>query len=157
MGMYTELNISVNLDYSKIDKYRDILRFMTGESDVDASSLTLPDHPLFQSDRWEYMLRCRSAYFAGVPHATLEVQDEYERVSLTSLSNLKNYSGEIGGFCDWISQYVDYGCDSDDLVFGGYKRYEEDIVPTLIYFKDGSAVVKVPDVDVSGLLSEKQV
>lgn len=148
MGMYTELNVSVKLDYSKFDEYSDILRFMTGDLEIDRNALVVPDHDLFKTDRWERMLCCSSYYFAGETHSEFHVEEDYKLATLTSLSSLKNYSGEIEKFCDWISQYVYYGYDNSSVVFAGYKRYEEDLEPTLIYFKDnGVRFVDVPSFD----------
>lgn len=132
MGMYTELNVSFELDYSKFDEYSDILRFMTGDLAIERNTLVVPDHDLFKTGRWEHMLCSSSYYFAGETHSEFHVEEDFKLATLTSLSSLKNYSDEIEKFCDWISQYV----QNSSVVFAGYKRYEEDLEPTLIYFKD---------------------
>lgn len=148
MGMYTEMNVSFELDYSKLDEYSDILRFMTGDLTIDRNNLVLPDHSLFRTGRWEHMLCSSSYYFAGETHSEFHVEEDFKLVTLTSLSSLKNYGDEIEKFCDWVSQYVYLGSNHDSVVFAGYKRYEEDISPTLIYFKkDGVKLVETPSVD----------
>ncbi|MCA1800256.1 MAG: hypothetical protein LC650_03090, partial [Actinobacteria bacterium] len=46
---------------------------------------------------------------------------------LTIRCNLKDYDDEIEKFIDWITPYT------DSTGFVGYKRYEQDEEPTLIY------------------------
>jgi len=148
MGMYTEMNVSFDLDYSKMDEYSNILRFMTGDLTVDRNKLVLPQHPLFSTGRWEHMLCSSSYYFAGETHSDFHVEEDFKLTTLTSLSSLKNYEDEIEKFCDWVSQYIYLGPNRSSIVFAGYKRYEEDIAPTLIYFtRDGVKFVKAPSVD----------
>ena len=81
MGMYTELNVSMNL---KLDKNTlEVLRVMVGEREMGAD-IKLPDAPLFSTytQRWNM-----------------------ERV-LNIRCDLKNYEDEIELFLNWIYGYA---------------------------------------------------
>lgn len=123
MGMYTELNIGVSLRSDTPENIINVLRYMLGDPDKPE----LPDHPLFSTDRWTFMLRCDSYYFDGRTDSSMvrdDIDDEYK---LNVRCNLKNYSNEIDLFLDFIQPYL------ETEGFLGYKRYEEDDDPTLIY------------------------
>lgn len=131
MGMYTELNIGVKLYEKAIeDGVVDILEYMTGQRDVKTDPL--PNHPLFETPRWDIMLNCGSAYFMGQPDSKV-IRSKYdpdEDIWLNVRSNLKNYDYEIELFLDWIQPYIEYE------EFIGYMRYEEFDSPMLIYNTD---------------------
>lgn len=135
MGMYTELNVSMNL---KLDRNTmEVLKVMLGEREMGAD-IRLPDTPLFSrhSQRWNFMLTCDSFCFdhtAGSSLvnklARLEGKDNMERI-LNVRCDLKNYEDEIELFLKWIYNYA------ETRGFVGYMRYEENNDPTLIYFTD---------------------
>lgn len=123
MGMYTELNIGVNLRSDTPENIIDILKHML-EDDEDVCTT---DHPLFETERWRFMLRCDSYYFDGHTDSSMvkdNISGEYE---LNVRCNIKNYDDEIEQFLDFIQPYL----ESDGFL--GYKRYEEFDDPTLIY------------------------
>lgn len=124
MGMYTELNIGVDLAPSTPDSVIKVLNYMLGNEEVDVET---PDHPLFQTERWRYMLGSDSYYFDGRTDSSM-VRDAVTGVyALNVRCNLKNYDGEISKFLDFIFPYViTYG-------FIGYTRYEEFELPYLIW------------------------
>jgi len=124
MGVYTELNIGVDLALSTPGNVIKILDYMLGDEEVDVE---IPDHPLFQTERWRYMLRSDSSYFDGRTDSSM-VRDAVTGVyALNVRCNLKNYDGEISKFLDFIFPYVrTYG-------FIGYTRYEEFELPYLIW------------------------
>ena len=125
MGMYTELNIGVNLRTSTPDNIIKILSYMLGNNYNDNIEIT--NHPLFSTGRWEYMLRCDSYYFDGRTDSSMEYDDIGKNYQLNVRCNLKNYNNEISLFLDFIQPYLDtYGSL-------GYTRYEECEDPTLIY------------------------
>lgn len=126
MGMYTELNISCELKADCPENILQILEFMCGQDAVEPTEL--PAHPLFGDTRWRYMLQCSSAYFDAQPNSKL-TRDKICGLKFQALCNLKNYNGEIEYFIDWLRPYI-HDSSSDFL---GYKRYEEDENPTLIY------------------------
>lgn len=124
MGMYTELNIGVDLAPSTPDNVIKILDYMLGDEEVD---IDIPDHPLFQTEGWRYMLRSDSYYFDGRTDSSITYDVITKRYNLNVRCNLKNYDGEISKFLDFIFPYVrTYG-------FIGYTRYEEFELPYLIW------------------------
>ena len=134
MGMYTELNIGVEITADKdvIQK----LKFMLGDSEEDVNIL----HPLFNvSKRWSYMLRTDSYYFDGQTDSKLFKNDLYEESPMYFLNircNFKNYDNEIKLFLDWLCPYI------KTEGFLGYTRYEENHNPTLIYKEDNKIIYK---------------
>lgn len=125
MGMYTELNIGVNLSSETPKNIIDILEYMLGDNENDEIETT--SHPLFLTDRWRYMLRCDSYYFDSRTDSSMSKDDITKRYELNVRCNLKNYDNEIDFFLNFIQPYLDtYG-------FLGYTRYEEYDEPTLIY------------------------
>lgn len=136
MGMYTELVFATRLKRDIPNNVHDVLLYMVGDDDACGEP---PNHPLFDTTRWEFMLRCDSYYFDGDTHSEFNWDKIGEFYTLTVRCNLKNYSGEIGEFLDWLGPYV----DSYPGEFHGTTRYEEDLHPTLIYWAaDGFKVVK---------------
>ena len=126
MGMYTE--IVTNLDFREDlpAEVIDALNYMSGNTDQRPDNL--PDHPLFQTDRWDYMLRCSSYYF--VPRSYCDFfQGRIGGWFLSCRSDLKNYGSEIEKFFDWIAPYV----DDPEGSFMGYSRYEESNEPKLYF------------------------
>lgn len=104
MGTYTELCIGVRLYADTPQDVVDLLCAMLGDSkDFPAA---LPDHPLFRSERWRFMLYGGSASFPGTAHSLVR---EYagERWELAVRSSFKNYGDEARLFCEWIAPYVD--------------------------------------------------
>lgn len=129
MGMYIELVMAIELnEKGKADKdVVDILKYMVGDAD---NVKTLPNHELFRTKRWRYMLRMSSYYFEGSQHTELKYDNILNSYYLTVRCNLKNYDDEIAKFVDWIKPY------SETKGFVGYYRYECCKNPTLIYFDD---------------------
>lgn len=124
MGMYTELNISAV--FEKDCEILPVLRYMVGQ---EVEDVIVPKHNLFNSGRWEFMLRCDSFYFDHTANSELVDRFDVDYV-LNVRCDLKNYSDEIEDFLDWIRPYT------RTRGFIGYKRYEEDANPTLIYLTD---------------------
>jgi hypothetical protein len=129
MGMYTELVLAIELKSSIEPQVIKILSYMVGDNEVEP--VILPDHPLFKTPRWSFMLEGDSYYFDGVTNSILKEDNlfpEQPTYYLTIRCNLKNYDDEIDKFLDWIKPYT------ESKGFIGYKRYEEDKEPTLLYF-----------------------
>ena len=124
MGMYTELNIGVDLAPSTPDNVIKILDYMLGDEEVNVET---PDHPLFQTEGWRYMLMSDSYHFDGITDSSITYDVITKRYNLNVRCNLKKYDGEISKFWDCIFPYViTYG-------FIGYTRYEEFELPYLIW------------------------
>lgn len=129
MGMYTELNIGVEINNNP--KVIQKLKFMLGDSDKDVEII----HPLFENtERWRFMLNSGSYYFDGQTDSKLFRDDLYGNKPMYFLNvrcNLKNYCDEIKLFLDWLCPYI------KTEGFLGYTRYEEQYNPTLIYKEKG--------------------
>lgn len=126
MGMYTEFHFNAELN-DKSGEILPALRYMLGERDGDEP--VFPDHPLFQTERWQFMLRSDSYYFDAKPASAIHRDHTGQPRYLCLRCNLKNYSGEIEHFVSWITPYL----DKRDGDFLGFQRYEETEIPTLLY------------------------
>ena len=124
--MYTELHYNVRLKKETPDNVIKALQYMLSDKKGPVPD-DLPDHSLFNTRRWDIMLRCSSAYFAAISHSVLKkIDDDW---TLCVRSNFKSYDEEIYEFIDFMNPYVDtYVGD-----FLGFHRYEEYDEPTLIY------------------------
>lgn len=129
MGMYTELVLNVALQNIPSDAL-DVLRGMTQGDDSTSPNM---EHRLFETPRWQWMLCSSSHYFVPEATAKLIERDYASSKYLSVRCDLKNYNGEVEAFLEWIAPFAESG-------FAGYKRYEEDSDPTLIYFENGQVV-----------------
>lgn len=128
MGMYTQLMFNAELRKDTPDQVISILEFMTGDASYGIAPET-PEHALFDTERWTFMLVSSSYYFEPNASKTSFRKDDITKSwHLSVLCDLKNYSGEIEAFLDWIMPYLD---DSNRQVLG-WTWYEEDDEPTLI-------------------------
>lgn len=137
MGMYTELNMAVALKGDTPQNIIDILAYMVGDSKEKPET---PDHPLFETPRWDIMLNCDSYYFDGDTNSVLRKDEGINYYYLTIRSNFKNYNDEIMLFLHFIHPYI----TDVNNGFIGYFRYEEYAVPTLIYsmFAGGFSLIE---------------
>jgi hypothetical protein len=88
-----------------------------------------PNHPLFDTDRWRWMLLCDSYYFSADTISTLRKENlGRDYYYLCIRCNLKNYDNEIKKFVDWIDPYINK--QSGDFL--GFSRYEESEDPNII-------------------------
>ena len=86
MGMYTELNIGVNLTPPTPDSVIEVLNYMLGNKE---DVVEVPDHPLFQTERWRYMLRSGSYYFDGRTDSSMARNSITKEYELNVRCNLK--------------------------------------------------------------------
>lgn len=137
MGMYTEFYINVRFKSDLPESVVYALKCMMGdESTIEYSKL--PEHELFRTSRWDFMLRCSSYYHKPYNVGELVYDDICKSYFLTNRSDFKNYSNKIDLFLDFITPFIDY--DYNIPKFIGYSLYEEDYVPTLYYIKQGILV-----------------
>lgn len=129
MGMYTELVCAFELKKGTPIQVNETLKYML---DYSGDDIETPDHELFETSRWEFMLRSDSYYFTGTTDSSMRKDDITNAYIVNVRCNLKNYDDEIKKFIDWIKPYVrkDY---MEEREFIGYTRYEEAEEPTLIY------------------------
>ena len=136
MGMYTEILFRAEMvqNWSEDPKVKlaiDTLSKSYSPYIEDDQRHLLPSHPLFDCDRWQSLSRCGSYYFPLGNHNEW-VPDFQGGYYWSFRANLKNYSGEIEHFFDWVDPYL------RELTGGfiGYSLYEEGNSPTM-YFKGG--------------------
>jgi hypothetical protein len=137
MGMYTEFVFGGALHDDVPDHVVAILRYLvepigSKQAETYFRQLKIPDHPFFQTDRWQGIAISSSCYFGyNQPHSAL-VYDEINRHWVVAIrSSIKNYNHEIEKFVDWIRPYIRKGSGEQDFV--GYSLYEADVTPTLYY------------------------
>ena len=132
--MYTKLSIDLSFKENLPREVVTALEVMVGDkSTEDIVSSDLPNHNLFKTYRWDFMLRCSSYYHTPFNLTKLHYDDIAKSYYLTSSSDFKNYDDEVNLFFDFIKDYVEEG-------FLGYSLYEEDEVPTLYFLKGGNIV-----------------
>ena len=127
MGMYTELHFNSELKKEIPDGVVEILKHMIGET--EKLPLSLPEHELFRTGRWDTMLNFDSYYFDADTHSTLRFDSISDAYFLCIRSNLKNYDDEIEKFINWIMPYL----NKSEGEFLGFYRYEESEEPVLIH------------------------
>lgn len=137
MGTYTELVCAFALGGDTPPKIIDVLRYMTGQSDVEPAEL--PPHPLFNTSGWDGMLRSSSTYINGDAHSTVRIDKFSGKYQVTIRCNFKNYDNELLKFMDWISDYR-LSLPGDFL---GYSRVETTEVPTLMF---APGILITPDI-----------
>jgi len=129
--MYTEFHFNVELPKDTTPKIIALLEHMLKGDTCKKYPFELPDHDLFKTQRWDYMLRCDSYYFSADTHSTLRFDTVSDSYYLCIRCNLKNYGNEIEEFIDWIMPYL----VELQGEFLGFYRSEESDEPTLIYKK----------------------
>ena len=134
MGMYTAISLGVELNIPKDGQVAKLLRYMVGDSQ-DPPWLSLADHdaanerhPFFSCPRWGFMLKCDSYYFDYQTNWSFEWDHISRNYYLSGVSNLKNYSGEIEQFLDWLNPYI----HDSSAGFIGWTMYEEAWMPTIL-------------------------
>lgn len=130
MGDYTEIVIKARIK-SEIPKYvKDILTHMFDTDvnfDEEYINSILPDHKFFKCKRWHMIGSCSSSY-----HTPLS-NKKYKNDRIFIRIDLKNYSGEIDSFIDWLMPYV----NEFPGKYIGYKWDEYGDSKTLVYLKEG--------------------
>lgn len=117
MGMYTEIFFA-----SEVDEHA----YRILSSIIDEGTLQGDGHRFFDLNRAELVFCGSSAYFPGANHAKCEAGPSGDYY-VSFRSNLKNYSGEIEAFFDWVKPH----CLNTNFI--GYSLYEEDKTPVLYY------------------------
>ena len=132
MSMHTEIYVKAVLKKDVDDNVVNIIKYMLGIDDVELEDFTIPSHSLFETDRWDSMLRSGSYYHVPYTVKLFEYNDVSENYYLVVRSDFKNYDGEIEKFFDWIKQYLEQDYYK---TFMGYSLYEEDDEPKLYYIE----------------------
>lgn len=124
MGMYTELLLKCIIKKDAPENVKQVVKFLFSKEEQPD---VLPEHEFFQCDRWQCIGSCSSYYH--YPEAISSINVEFDELYIFSRSDLKNYDSEIEKFIDWLNPYV----DTYEGMCIGWKWYEEDDQPTLIY------------------------
>ena len=130
MSMYTEIYVKAVLKEDVNINVIDVLKYMLGMDNIELEDLILPNHSLFTTNNWHYMLRSGSYYHVPYVVSLFEYNNISENYYLVVRSDFKNYQGEVEKFFDWISPHVE---KDGDKTFIGYSLYEEDDEPRLYY------------------------
>lgn len=129
MGMYTEIYVNCRLIEELPKDVIGVLQYLFSEEREKANEpADIPDHPFFcENINWR-SIGVECSYY-HIPFTTNKfLRDENGKYYyLTSRSDLKNYRNEIDLFFDWLMPYVDRFPGE----FIGYKRYEDNDLPTL--------------------------
>jgi len=120
MGMYTELVLKCSIKKDCPEQVKAILNSLFNGVEYNKE---LPNHPLFSCDRWHHIGSSHSFYH--VPWH----DSKYEKDYIFSRCDFKNYAHEIENFLDWINPHI----DAQPGTCIGWKWYEEDDAPTLLY------------------------
>lgn len=123
--MYTEILTNFDLKKETPQCVIDLLHYLIQPNEQPKN---LPEHPLFQTERWRLLFTGSSAYFDTEPYASLTSSDTHYH--LKTCANFKNYDGEIDLFWDFITPYI----DEIPGAYLGHKFYEENEAPTNVLF-----------------------
>lgn len=137
MGMYTQLNIQVELRPSTPDEVIATLKYLVGDSEVCTPEATKLDRMYCsKDDDIAYRFLLGSSYYFDPPeaHSYLEFDDVSKTYYLSVLADIKNYAGTWEAFLRWLAPYVEKSCH-----YIGTIRYEGDSLPTLIVMDKGKA------------------
>lgn len=123
MGMYTEIHVAGECKI-ETDVARIIEHLFSDGHEPDK----LPDHEFFKCDRWRH-IGSRSSFCCSPVTISKTMSFDYIQGTLffNSVSNIKNYDGEIDKFFDWLT--------SEKIEHYGHSRYEETMgeVKTYLY------------------------
>lgn len=128
MGMYTELMLRCQLERVPEEVFN-MLNWMSSSDDLQDDP-QLPEHELFKCSRWRSIGWSNSFYFTPLSCFKFQKSPIDEDVYfLIIICDLKNYDNEIDKFIHWLTPYFQDGRHEPI----GWKRYEEDDEPTIIY------------------------
>ena len=121
MGMYTEIYVNVDLKKETPQEIIDTLGQLC--ANVQPDGFPKRSGALFSNG---------SYYTPFTFVRSLTYDTNLSRWSFLGKGDLKNYSGEVEHFFDWLMPWVD-GSPGD---FVGYRRYELDQKPTLVFIPE---------------------
>ena len=124
--MYTELVLKCETNEEIPENVTQVLEYLFG---TGLEPKTFPEHPFFSLPRWRAVGNCSSFYHHPEKLSSIVKSLTWNSMYIFSRSDLKNYDGEIEAFIDWVTPYLrTYG-----KTCIGWKWYEEDAEPTLIF------------------------
>ena len=124
--MYTELIFGATLKEDTPDKIINVLNYMLGKVEVKPIDFPLSD------GRCECLFKGSSYYFAVNNPVNNMWKDRIdEQYHISTRSNIKNYSGEIEEFLEWIKPYIEQGSGSREMY--AIVIHEGQAIPTMYY------------------------
>lgn len=142
MGMYTCVAFHAEVDTYAANLFRTIQsRYSWNWPDDALLENTSERHEFFTLDRWPLVFFGSSAYEHGSQSLTVKTRRWGDLVAWEAsfLTSLKNYSGEVDQFFDWVAPHVVGTMGTGG--FMGWSLYETNEIPTLYYAQDGKAVI----------------
>lgn len=121
MGMYTEIYVNVDLKKETPQEIIDTLKQICANEQPDG----FPEESLL-------LFNDRSYYTPCTYVRSLTYDEISQRWSFLGKGDLMNRNQEIEHFFDWLMPWVE-GYPGD---FVGYRRYEEDQEPTLVFIPE---------------------
>jgi hypothetical protein len=127
--MYTEIIFGADLKQDTPKYVIEALKYMIGNNKEKPKDFPLPEgrcERLFQG----------SSYYFGVNKSVSKMwfDDVNENWALSTRSNIKNYSGEIGDFLEWIKPYIESGSGNRDMY--AIVTYEDSEEPNIYYLHE---------------------
>lgn len=146
--MYTEISLECKLKKDTPEEIITLLKNLCTENknntDIKEDVLKgiVKEHQFFRCQRWD-MVFCGVSYYFNAQTRSALKEDYLDNGEyyLSIRSNLKNYDSEIEHFLDFISPFVDAYTD-EHL---GHVRYEENDIPTLLFYKKEKIVSVTPE------------
>ena len=140
MGMYTKINIILKIKNDTPEEIKEIIKSLFYDDIYKLlmkDKSKLPNHKFFESEmRIWFPNSGGSYYFTGTANSDIKYRSVDNQMVLHIDTDFKNYNNEIKYFIDWITPYI----DASNNEFLGYSRYEEDINPTLYFYKNNQVV-----------------
>jgi hypothetical protein len=137
MGQHTAFIMKCALKPTTPDEVIKILKFMTDEPEVDEYEGEVPNHPLFETDCWEYILLMGGGDLWD-PHSTLLYDTATNTYTLSIRTSVKDQEDQVCSFLHWIAPY------SSTEGFLGYIHPEYSHLQSRILFEDGRAFIVEP-------------
>ncbi|MFD1427635.1 hypothetical protein JOD24_001438 [Kroppenstedtia sanguinis] len=124
-----ELVVAFNLRSDAPEIVIRTLDYMTNIAksiDAEEPDFDPPDHPLFQTENWEFMLWRNDGSFAGFPYSELQIVEvngeKYIDVVIRTYISLG--FEQIAHFIEWIKPFIEGAGEGKHFI--GYWRFEDD-------------------------------
>ncbi len=130
MGMYTKFHVHLRFKETTPEDIIDVMKHIVGL--LEPSNYNCQKHlEFFQHGRIKWMLRQASYYHCIRPATEFWFDTIAKQWILSATCDFKNYDDDIDTFMAFVFPHV------ERRGFAGYKLYEEDEHPTLIYLWPG--------------------
>lgn len=128
MGMYTEIIFGAELKRDTPKNIIDIIQKLVDGNEEEVEEII--NHPFFFDERIWFM-NSAGAYFID-PYPPRFTYNEYTKSwTLHFRTSIKNYSGTINKFLDWIKPYISYGSGTNN--FYAIVTNEQEKEPKIYY------------------------